>query len=83
MVLFRFVTAMYKFIRSGCLKVSPKARQIRLDTCKACPKLKGLNCSVCGCFVHLKSWCATEECPEARWAEALYQQSNPKTEGGR
>ncbi|WP_232424453.1 DUF6171 family protein [Leptospira alstonii] len=43
----------------------------RLETCLSCPLiLKGFlseQCSVCGCFVRLKTKLKSESCPIFRW----------------
>ena len=35
--------------------------------CEDCEKLVGRKCSVCGCFISLKSKLLTEDCPEGKW----------------
>ena len=37
--------------------------------CKACPKYRAptRQCSVCGCFVDIKSTMPNQYCPEGKW----------------
>ena len=45
----------------------------RLETCKKCEKLIDFNrCSMCGCFIHLKTISPFSVCPLNKWkAEPL------------
>lgn len=68
----RAVKAWIKFWHSGCERVSRPARKTRLKICDACSfrlthRFLPTKCCVCGCFIALKSWCATEDCPRGYW----------------
>jgi hypothetical protein len=54
------------FIRRG-ETLSNKDRNARIRICKACPELCDSRCKVCGCWVHLKTWCIDEHCPLELW----------------
>ncbi|WP_347277582.1 DUF6171 family protein [Leptospira weilii] len=53
-------------------KTDTKFGLIRLETCLSCPLLlKGFlseRCSVCGCFVRLKTKFKGERCPIGKWS---------------
>jgi hypothetical protein len=48
--------------------VHPLVKAKRMEICKSCPKLVfGTNCSVCACFVDLKTNYKGENCPLKKW----------------
>ena len=61
--------AVGRYVAAGAKNVSRASRHERLKQCKACEMLSGTRCSVCGCFVAIKSWMATEACPLNKWME--------------
>jgi hypothetical protein len=59
--------ALAKWVASGGSNVTNEVRMQRLLACKVCDKRLESRCSLCGCFVAVKSWLATEECPLQKW----------------
>lgn len=59
--------AVKRWVSSGGQNVDKLERAKRLEACRACPMLDGQRCRKCGCFVKVKSWMATEDCPEGKW----------------
>jgi len=48
-------------------KVDNVTHQVRIEKCRDCEHLMGLNCGICGCFVEDKAKYAMEECPIGKW----------------
>jgi len=50
-------------------KVSEEVQQQRMATCRSCEYLytKTDTCKMCGCFMGVKTWMATQECPIKKW----------------
>jgi len=52
-------------------------REARLQTCVKCPHftgataLLGPRCELYGCFLEIKTWMATEGCPDNRWTKIV------------
>lgn len=44
-------------------------RNSRFDTCKGCDRLfkPTRTCRECGCFMALKTWLSSSECPLGKW----------------
>ncbi len=59
--------AMMKFLGSGMQTSAPEIQQTRMATCQACEHHTGVRCRICGCFTHVKSWLAHEQCPIGKW----------------
>jgi hypothetical protein len=59
--------AVGKWLSAGAANVTEEERAKRLDACYSCSSLNGTRCAVCGCFIKLKSWMSTEDCPRKRW----------------
>jgi hypothetical protein len=66
---FKFVAAVWRWLREGAGIVPERVEKARYARCKTCefydPRVK--QCEVCGCFVPLKIKLPTEECPYGRW----------------
>jgi hypothetical protein len=65
----RLVDSVYKKLSGNSdEKVHESIRNVRLSRCRSCPNLmfKG-NCSLCGCFVELKTEYKDEACPDGKW----------------
>lgn len=47
--------------------------EARRQICRECPNRKRNLCSLCGCFIHLKTKLRSEACPDAppRWGKQL------------
>jgi hypothetical protein len=50
-------------------KVSEEIQIQRMDTCRSCEHLytKTDTCKLCGCFMGVKTWMATQACPIKKW----------------
>ncbi len=59
--------AMATFIGSGMKATPPDVQQKRMQTCAACEHHTGMRCKICGCFTHVKSKMAHEDCPIGKW----------------
>lgn len=44
-------------------------REHRLSLCKSCSSYccGQKRCTTCGCFIKIKTWIFTAECPEGKW----------------
>ncbi len=49
------------------IRVSEKAYQNRLDTCRQCDYLNEGTCNACGCYVELRAAAKTGKCPYKKW----------------
>lgn len=50
------------------LKVSKEIHDTRMEICKNCDKLNTINfCKQCGCFMPLKTWLKSSNCPLGKW----------------
>ncbi len=50
------------------LLASSELREQRISVCEQCIELtKWKRCRVCGCFMPLKVWISTEQCPQKKW----------------
>lgn len=60
-----------KWVISGFKLVSPEEQKGRLLVCSDCRMLNiaDSRCKECGCFVKIKAWMATEDCPLNKWEE--------------
>lgn len=56
-----------KWLAAGAPVLSRGDRSKRLKACAPCEHLKGTRCDLCGCYIRVKSWMATEECLKNRW----------------
>ena len=52
---------------SGMQTSAPKSSKPGSATCQACEHHTGVRCRICGCFTHVKSWLAHEQCPIGKW----------------
>lgn len=52
-------------------KVDAVTHQVRIEKCRDCEHLIGLNCGLCGCFVNDKAKYAMQECPIGKWKAEL------------
>lgn len=53
-------------------KVSIEIAEKRMGICNECPRLLRTNqCSLCGCFMHLKTKLSKAECPEGKWGKEV------------
>jgi tetratricopeptide (TPR) repeat protein len=59
--------AMATFVASGMKTTPPDLQQRRIQTCAACEHHTGMRCKICGCFTHVKSKMAHEDCPIGKW----------------
>lgn len=59
--------ALSKYVIAGMPNLTRESREKRLATCENCGLLVDSRCSKCGCFVKIKSWMQTENCPEGKW----------------
>jgi tetratricopeptide (TPR) repeat protein len=59
--------AMATFVSSGMKATPPSLQQKRIQTCMACEHHTGMRCKICGCFTHVKSRMAHEDCPIGKW----------------
>ena len=66
-----FVKAMAKHVADGFKKVTFEQYKARLATCNKCELRLKNRCThpKCGCFVDVKAWWASEDCPDEppRW----------------
>lgn len=47
-------------------------RRLRMELCHECASLTGLNlCAECGCYMPIKTWVNTADCPKNKWAVAV------------
>jgi hypothetical protein len=50
------------------LIVSQEVRNQRLNICKSCEKFNKISfCSVCNCFMPVKTWLLVSDCPIKKW----------------
>lgn len=63
---------------SSGLKVSDEIQKERFDICLACPKLyhPTRSCKLCGCFMQVKTYFATQECPIGKWGAVEVNKDN-------
>lgn len=60
-------------LRGDEVTIPARERDDRLQICVKCPQFIGADarlgprCSDCGCFLEVKTWLATEDCPQGRW----------------
>ena len=61
-------------------KVSEEIQKERMDICNSCEYLykRTNSCKMCGCFMGVKTWMATQECPKKKW-RAISGPKAPKT----
>ena len=59
--------AMATFIGSGMKATPADLQQKRMQTCATCEHHTGMRCKICGCFTHVKSRMAHEDCPIGKW----------------
>ena len=64
---FMFLYAVLRFMFKSCPLVTQVERQKRLWACKKCICEVNGRCVLCGCFVHLKTWCRHEDCQLGYW----------------
>jgi ribosomal protein L32 len=68
----------------GRIRTTRENRKIRLTICKACPKIKEKHtvCTVCGCYMTIKTWLASAYCPENIWGHPPEENNvQQKTQG--
>jgi len=63
--------AWWYFFTSGCQKLPKYKRDERHATCLSCHELCRMRCSLCGCFVAVKTYFPKEACPVRKWTEEL------------
>lgn len=64
----KFTKSLFRHIRNGLKKVSKKEKARRLSICNECPfKNPNNECSICGCYLTLKTDWKSESCPEGKW----------------
>jgi hypothetical protein len=63
------VVSAAKFIGSGLKLLSKEDALSRYEICVDCDKLIGGRCSVCGCYMKLKSRVAAMSCPDGLWGK--------------
>lgn len=63
--------AVAKWVLSGFKLVTREQQDTRLAVCEQCEFLfkEQVRCTKCGCFVKIKAWMATEDCPLNKWSE--------------
>lgn len=54
-------------LQNGKIKAADHEIEKRIKTCQACQHLDANRCSVCGCFISLKTGIASERCPIKKW----------------
>lgn len=63
--------AFYRFVKSGGKLLGSEESESRLAVCKSCPYrssyVAASTCSICGCFLKLKSKLPYEQCPLQLW----------------
>lgn len=63
-----FLVALYEHAKEGFQKVSKKKKEERLSICNACVyKNEDNECSLCGCYLPLKTAWKEQKCPEGKW----------------
>lgn len=57
------------FVSGQPVRVSDEVRRARIDVCFDCPAYEDAlgECQICGCYIGLKSWLSTEQCPSKKW----------------
>lgn len=65
------VKALVKHVGTGLTKVTTEQFKERLAVCNKCPLRLKNRCThpACGCFLEIKAWWASEDCPDTppRW----------------
>ncbi len=61
--------AIRTFFSKDPVIASAGVQSIRELRCSACPHLVGDQCSLCSCFVSVKTSLASEACPDGRWSK--------------
>lgn len=56
-----------KGLAQGELLAKPVTKQKRLTVCGSCRDFDGRKCSVCGCFMSIKSGLENTNCPKGKW----------------
>jgi hypothetical protein len=58
-----------KWALQGFKIVTQEQQNARLDKCEECDSLyvPDARCTECGCYVKVKAWMATEDCPKGKW----------------
>jgi multimeric flavodoxin WrbA len=53
-------------------KVSAEVQEYRYNICQGCEKLykPTSTCKMCGCFMGVKTWMPSKECPLKKWSTA-------------
>ena len=59
----KFTGSLARHIANGMAGVPDDILAHRLEMCRTCPLLVENQCSLCGCFVEIKTKWASEECP--------------------
>jgi hypothetical protein len=59
--------AVKKWIAAGAPVLTRERRSQRLKCCAFCTHLSGTRCTLCGCYVRIKSWMGTEDCEIHKW----------------
>jgi len=55
------------FISSGFKKVARVEHDRRVEVCDSCSDLAKGRCIRCGCFMTLKAWLPSQNCPIGKW----------------
>lgn len=66
----RFGSAIGEWVSAGAPIVAETEQQNRLNTCLACDKFDGSRCTLCNCFMGVKTWLGTSQCPLNKWTDA-------------
>lgn len=67
-----FITDTAKHVKNGLKKVSVDEYARRMELCNSCPFLtENRRCSQCGCFMQLKAWRESSECPIGVWQSGV------------
>lgn len=63
-----FIKALIDHTKEGFQKVSKKEKARRLSICNECPLKNARNeCSLCGCYLPLKTEWKEQKCPDGKW----------------
>lgn len=61
------VQAMRHAVKTGEFMTTASETKKRLETCQICEKKTGVRCSMCGCYISLKTAVLTATCPIGKW----------------
>lgn len=54
-------------------KVTPEQQEARYSICESCDRLHAATnrCNLCGCFMGVKTWLKSQECPLKKWEKEI------------